>query len=435
MRKILLIAYHFPPLTTSGMYRSFEFVRFLPEFGWEPIVVTVRPETLRDPGLLDPEPLGALRPGTRVDRTAAYEPLHAALRLRDRLAGKGREERAGSPAASAGTLEPPGWRDWITDFLSVPDRQIGWIPPAAAAAVRIIEEEDIRVIYSSSPPASAHLAARIAARFTGKPWIADFRDPWVTNPFAPPRRTAFLEPVDQSMERCVVGDADRIVVNTEEMRLDFIERYGDLARKFSTIPNGFDPEERIPEPAGNGGGHPFTITHAGSLYGLRDPEPILRAVQGILRRGEARPEDIRVRFLGSAAGEEKWKNLLATPPLSEVVVFDSKVPRSAALRALAASDLLLLIQTGTDLQVPRKLYDYLAVGRPILALVTGGATESLLRAEKLAWIVHPDEQAKIESRLLSAMRGETGSFARRPGRFDFRNLTGELAEILKELET
>ncbi|MFH1681178.1 MAG: glycosyltransferase [Candidatus Eisenbacteria bacterium] len=436
MRKALLIAYHFPPLTTSGMYRSLQFARHLPEHDWESVVLTVRPETIHAPGFLDSEPLSSLGPGTRVVRTRAFEPLQSLLHARDRFSKRLRPTRA----AEGTNHEAPngartGWRDWVSDLFSVPDRQAGWVPGAFSAALRLIEEEEISVLYSSSPPASGHIAAFLAARFSGCPWVADFRDPWVANRFAPARSVVCLSPLDCLLEEMVLAGADRVITNTEELRDVFLGRYPDLARKFVTISNGYDPDEEIPRPAPGSTRGPFTITHAGSLYGPREPSALLKAVSGLLERGAVAPDRLRILFVGSVSGGERWRDLLDSPLLSRVVRVLPKVPRAEALRLLAESDLLLLIQTGTDVQIPRKVYEYMAVGRPILALVTGGATESLVRRENAGWVVHPDDPAGIERTLLAAIGGAPAPRPPHPERYDFRRLTGMLARVLEEVSS
>jgi glycosyltransferase involved in cell wall biosynthesis len=431
MRKLLVIAYHFPPLASSGMYRSLEFVRYLPEHGWEPTVLTVRPETLPDPGILDPEPLGLIRPGTRILRVPAPEALRSALRVRDRLPVLRNSGGANGDPRELREERRAAWRDLVSDFFSVPDRQVGWVPRAASVALRLLGEERFDAVYSSSPPASAHLAAGAAARLSGVPWAADFRDPWVANDFAPPRSTRVLDPFDRCLERKVVGFADRVVVNTDEIREDFESRYPDIGTRFVTIPNGYDPDEVITPAERKRNGEPFTITHAGSLYGPRDPSALLRAVRDLIEGGSIRSGEIRLRFVGTAAGEERWRDLVDRPPLAGIVRFEPKVSRSEVLRLLEGSDLLLLIQTGTDLQIPRKAYEYMAVGRPVLALVTGGATENLVRQTGCGWVVHPDDPRAIQEALLQAMRGERAAHPCRRERFDFRRLTGELAAVLR----
>lgn len=433
MRKLLMMAYHFPPLTTSGMYRSFEFARYLPRYGWSPVVLTTRPEKLLDPGLLDSTPLKILPDEVRVVRATDAQPLRMALHLRDRLRNPDRMN-GGNGSASTPTVETTGsWKDWITDFLSLPDRQAGWIPAAAVRAIRLLSDEEFDCIYSSSPPASVHVAALLAARSSGIPWVADFRDPWISNRFTRERCMAFLDPVDKHLEEAVVKNARRIIVNTEELCADFQRRYPYHATRFVTIPNGFDPEEAIPvhveESAGK---RPFTIIHAGGLYGRRDPTPIFRAVATLLERGVVAKDGIRIRLLGTEQPTQAWEKFLRERSLETVVQFERKVPRAQALASLAASDLLLLIQAGTVLQVPRKVYDYMAAGRPILAMVTSGATENLVRKENLGWIAHPDDPEAIERCIENAIRGRSETVVRRSGKFDFRNLTGRLVRQLED---
>lgn len=428
MRTVLLMAYHFPPLTTSGMYRSLQFARYLPRFGWRPVVLTVRPESVGNGGGLDDSPLRTLSPEIPVLREGAIDPFRAVLRLRDRLSGKGPAPGDAPPHRERGESGGANWRDWISDLFSVPDRQAGWIGAAAAAALRA---ENIDVLYSSSPPASAHVAALVASRSRDLPWVADFRDPWISNDFSPVRRTPFLDPFDRWLEARVVRGATRVIANTEELRLDFEGRYGGDPRKFVTITNGYDPEERIPAPPPPAEG-PVRILHAGSLYGRRDPGPVLRALAELVEEGSIGDEDLRLTFIGSAAGEERWREYLRSPRLSRIVKFEPKVPREEAIRRLASSDLLLLIQTGTDLQIPRKIYEYVAVGRPILTLTSGGATRNLVRREGLGWLVGPDEPERIKELLLRAARRSLPSPPRRPDRFDFRHLTERLASVLEE---
>ncbi|MFH1279732.1 MAG: glycosyltransferase [Candidatus Eisenbacteria bacterium] len=427
MRTLLLIAYHFPPLTTSGMYRSLQFARYLPRFGWRPVVLTVRPDSTGDGGVLDDAPLLGLPPETRVLRAAAADPLRAALRIRNRLAGRGRGSN-GDFAAAGGPEECATWRDWVSDFFAVPDRQMGWI---GAAAMEALRAENIDVVYSSSPPASAHVAALVAARCRDLPFVADFRDPWISNDFSPARSTPFLDPLDRWLEARVVDGATRIIANTEELRSDFERRYEGDRSKFVTITNGYDPEEDVPEAPVRTGG-PVRILHAGSLYGRRDPTPILRALSELIEEGAIGEDDVRLTFIGSAAGEERYKEFLQSHRLSRIVTFEAKVPRDEAIRLLASSDLLLLIQTGTDLQIPRKLYEYIAVGRPILALTSGGATESIVRREGLGWIVGPGEPERVKELLRRAAGRSLPPPPRRSERFDFRRLTERLAALLEE---
>ncbi len=435
MRKLLMIVYNFPPLSTSGMFRSLQFARYLPQHGWMPVVLTIRTSTVHSPGPLDAEPLRILSPEVVVERARVLEPLQMALGLRNHLrqtvsqplgGGNGKPE-----AKSAG--HGPGWRDWVTDLFSLPDRQAGWILPAARKAAELIDREGIDAIYSSSPPASSHLAALLASRYSGRPWVADFRDPWVSNQFLTERQTTYLDPVDSWLEKRVIEGAAGVIANTDELRDDFQSRYPSLADKFSTLTNGFDGEEIMPVPHESSSvKRPIRLTHAGTIYGQRDATPILRGMESLYKKGLMKKGDMELNLLGVMEGGSSFPDRLASSPVADMVRISPPVPRQEALRQLVNSDLLLLIQAGTTLQIPRKLFEYLSIGRPIFALVTPGATENLIRSESLGRIADPDDEEEIERILLDALRGKGVPAPSLPERFDFRNLTGELTAVLNK---
>ena len=434
MRKLLMIVYNFPPLTTSGMYRSLQFARFLPSFGWEPVVLTIRTESVLRPGPLDDAPLKDQLHNLHIERTTVFEPLLMAVGLRNRILGApDRGEESGEGRSNGNHEKQVNWRDWVSDLFSLPDRQAGYILPAASRAIDLIDTGDIDAVYSSSPPASSHVAAMLAQRATGVPWIADFRDPWISNRFVSLRQTSYLDRFDSWLENCVIRNADRVIANTDELRVDFGRRYPDAAGRFRTVTNGFDPDEEIPHPPENEGENgPFRITHAGSLYGQRNPMPVVRALEILFRRGRIANGEVELCLLGAAANREEYDRQLNESPVAGMIRFESPVPRTDALRLLASSNLLLLIQAGTTLQVPRKLYEYMAVGKPILAVVTPGATRSLIERDNLGRIVPPDDPEGIADVLDEMIRHRRSDAPLRPERYNFRRLTGELAECLRE---
>ncbi|NNE08909.1 MAG: glycosyltransferase [Gemmatimonadetes bacterium] len=440
MKQLLLIAYNFPPLTTSGMYRAYQFAKYLPRHGWRPLVVSVDPASLQHTGPLDAAPLASMNGQIVVSQARAFEPMASLARLRARLSGARRPSDASGDAADPGGApgndRGPGsggasWKDWLTDWISLPDRQSGWIWPAYRAGMRLVREETVDAIVSTSPPPSGHLAALLLSRRTGLPWIADFRDPWIGNPYHNVRSSRFLDPADAWMERRVVRGARRVIANTEELRLRFVDRYPALASRFVTISNGFDGEEIMPR-SSRASNEPFRIIHAGTLYGQRDPTPIVRALERMCDRGDLEPGEFELVLLGSAAGRSDTVASLLRSPLASRIRVEPQVGRAEALQQLADSDLLLLIQVGTTLQVPRKLFEYLAIGKPMLALVTEGATENLIRREKLGSAVRPDDGEGIENALRHAMTGQS-RIPTRPASFDFRALTEQLVEELEEM--
>jgi glycosyltransferase involved in cell wall biosynthesis len=168
---------------------------------------------------------------------------------------------------------------------AVPDREVSWLLPAIAAAWRTARRQRPDVIYSSGPPFTAHLVGAVLARLAGRPWVADFRDPWARAPWREDR-FAFEKRAWTILERAIVTRADAVLFVTETNRRDFADCYGEtVAARFHVVPNGcdladFDGLTAAPPPAGR-----FVLLHAGSLYGARNPAPLLRALRNAIARG------------------------------------------------------------------------------------------------------------------------------------------------------
>src|SRR5262249_18470131 len=134
--------------------------------------------------------------------------------------------------------------DWCSWWLQVPDAKLGWLPFGFLAGKRAIRKHRCMAIYSSAPVWTAHLIGLLLKRFTGLPWVADFRDPWRVNPFRGfPYKSVDI--VDDWLARQVIYSADWVISNTEPMRRTLVGRFPHLESKFKTIPNGFDPQDFV----------------------------------------------------------------------------------------------------------------------------------------------------------------------------------------------
>ncbi len=235
MRSVLLVTYYFPPSGGPGVQRMLKFTKYLPDFGWRPVVLTVREDAeypVRDASLWAdvPEATRVVRTGItefyRLYRGLAKpaEPLDISTRARSRgiLARTLRQIRAG---------------------LFIPDGRAGWIPHALVPGRRLAREEGVRAILSSGPPFTALLIGGALGRMTRLPWIADFRDPWTRAPFYP-ERPGIARRIDERCERWVVRNAARTLAVNREILADFLDRYEGLdASRFITLSNGFDEED------------------------------------------------------------------------------------------------------------------------------------------------------------------------------------------------
>jgi glycosyltransferase involved in cell wall biosynthesis len=200
------------------------------------------------------------------------------------------------------------------------------------------------------------------------------------------------------LERFVVSRCDRIVFVAAGNRDEFARHYGQaVAAKFEVVPNGCDPAEfdAIGTPPVDRGG-PFVLLHAGSLYaGRRSPRPLFDAVAAAIDRGLIDPRRFRLRFLGADAPP----GLHLPAALAPVVEFLPRVPREQSLKAMMSASALLLLQPGHTVSVPGKVYEYLAAGRPILAIAEEGEISSLIRRAGAGISVVPADAAAIADAL------------------------------------
>ncbi|MEA2064255.1 MAG: glycosyltransferase, partial [Gemmatimonadota bacterium] len=315
MRHLLMFSYYFPPHGGGGVLRPLQTARLLAENGWRTTVVA-GPESgwwLRDESLLE-----GLPKEVEIVRTRALSGpglLRLFSRNRPRQPGRGttgRSERAIRLFR------------YLADWSGVPDVYCGWIPFAARAGKKIASSVDC--VLSTSPVESAHLAARLVAQACNKPWIADFRDPWVRGIY---RRypTALHRRFQERLEQMVVRDAGAVIVNTGAALEDFHYRYPDLPpEKFVAIPNGYDPQEfkkqkaeRVVEPG------PLKMIHAGGLSLDRDPCTVFKALAELKKEstGENAPLPPQLELVGLV--DEKFRSRAETLGVDDLVTFTGPV--------------------------------------------------------------------------------------------------------------
>ncbi len=330
-------------------------------------------------------------------------------------------------------------------LLALPDVWIGWMPWAVAAARRLMAEDAVDLIYSTSPHATAHLiAGRIAAR-SGKPWVADFRDPWVEDPPEPGAPNGRLfRMINRWLERLVVRHSSAVVTSTMHLRDQLRQRYSDVPEtKIRAIPNGYDEADfarldiRVPAR-----GMRLRIVHAGNINAsFRDPRPLFEALGKMVRSGQLAQSECDIRFVGGGAYGESpdVRAAVDAAGLAASVTFVPRVPYEESLRELSSADLLLLLQASDDTVdlVPAKLYEYLRTQKPVLALVRRGAVTEILSQTGGGWSVDPDDTKLLESMLAEILREWRNDRLDRHRadlsalrRFDRRGLAGELAAVL-----
>jgi len=411
VKNVLMIAYHYPPEgSSSGVLRTLKFSKYLLAHGWSPHVLTLRESFYdqRDNGLLRDIP-----PGVVVHRTFAMDTSrHLAV-------------RGHYPAV-----------------LAVPDRVVSWLPFGVAQGLRVIRQERISALYSTSPLPTAHLIAAALRTRTRVPWVADFRDPWVEDGLYPRPGTLRFR-VESALERLVVRRADRIVATTPLLRQEFLARYPELpAGKIRVIYNGYDEADfhnlHVP-----GRTDLFELLHAGMVTpDYRDPLPLLRALSGLIGEGRLPQERIRLTFLGGGGwvGSPRFADEVKGLGLEGVVQVVPRIPHGEVIPRLARAASLLILQASDDTKalIPAKVFEYLRVGRPILALVFEGATSDILRGMDHCHMVTPEDQVALQRTLLALYtawsKSPTHPSISHPiQQYERKYLTSELARLLDEV--
>ncbi len=431
MKKVLIVTYYFPPSGGPGVQRVLKFVKYLPEFGWQPHVLTVcdADYPARDESLLAEIPRHVT-----LHRTKIFEPYSLYRKL------------TGKPANAPVDVEniPQGGKkaslaesaaEFIRSTFFIPDARIGWYPYAVPVGHRIIREHNIDAIYSSSPPYTTAVIARKLHRSTGVPWVAGFRDPW-TGFLSTPDRWFLPRAIDNYLERSAFRDANLVEAAWRGILKDIITKDPKLDQaKLAYLPNGFDRDDypsfdQQPNQR-------FTVTYTGSMYGKRNPQTFLQAVEELVRDGKVDPQKILLRFIGRFGGEVRA--MLASSAVRESIETVSYLPHSQSVGALLSSDALLLIvdeAAGSDEIVPGKVFEYIGADRPIIALAPEGAIASLLRETRSGIVAHNQDIVAIQAAFIECYNNflyHNRKFEQdreAVKRYDRREITRQLATLL-----
>ncbi|MDX2129501.1 MAG: glycosyltransferase [Chloroherpetonaceae bacterium] len=395
MKTLLIIAYYFPPSGGPGVQRVLKYVKYLPQFGIKPIVLTVENGDfpVRDESLMKEIPNDV-----KVVRTPIFEPYT----LYRKLTGKA----PGTPVDVNNipkTGEKKGFNESAADFIRsnffIPDARMFWQLTAVREGIKVIKTHQVDAIYSSSPPYTAALIARKLSKKSGLPWIAGFRDPW-RGFLSAPNRSGIAEMIDTYFERSVYQECDRMEVAWKGIAKDFQAKYPKInSEKVIHIENGFD-EADIPS-LDSPRNQVFTITYTGSMYGKRTPEKFLNAIEKLIQEKKIEIEKIKLRFVGRFGSE--IHRYFENPIYHSAIEVKQYVPHHESIKLLLASDALLLIvdeTEGSNEIVPGKVYEYIGTSRPIITIAPEGAISTLIKETESGWVGAPDDPEKIQSGIL-----------------------------------
>jgi glycosyltransferase involved in cell wall biosynthesis len=404
-RRVLVLAYFFPPLGGGGVQRTLKFIRYFEPLGWDATVVSTRSRLYpaQDPSLLSEVPAS-----TRVVRTRALPLGHYLGIALHRLRLK-----------------------WIRAWVLWPDGGLGWAPFAFVSALRAARRDKPDVLFSTSAPYGAHLVALLVARLTGLPWVADFRDEWSASDSVTEQPKA-LAALTARSESVVTREARRVVVVADYFRLVGTE--ADDPRRVEIV-NGVD-EADLPNPPPMPRPDKFVLTNVGTIYGSIDPSPALRVLAALVTKGAIDAEKLEVRLVGSI-----WEPDFV-PPTGITITTTGYVDHSRAVAEMFAANVLLLYRPSSTLAPSGKVFEYLASGRPILCLThPDNLASRLVRNWNAGTTANPDDPDAIEHAILTLwQRWEEGDLPDQEEvrrwtleRYSRRANTVRLAQVFDEL--
>jgi len=395
MKRVLIVSYFFPPQPYIGSLRLGKLAKYLPEYGWEPVVLTV------DPGRkYGSKSLPIEMPCGRVIRTRDFDitnelkkmvhidPNASIFNIEGKLSQKKitKLQRVKNKA-----IESVIW--FVNQFVSFPDTQIGWYFIVKKHFTNVLKECEADILFTSSSPSTSHLIGRSLKSELNVPWVADFRDLWTQNHIS--RRVYPLWKIEQKVEKNVLKMCDAITTVSKPLAEQLLSFHG---KPVTVVTNGFDEDDytRIHPGKINKTGK-LRIVYTGKIYpNKQDPSLLFRTVKDLLNEGFIRRDELEIDFYG---GDVSWaKRISHNMGMEEIVNFCGLVPYSESIQKQMESDILLLLEW-TDNQAKGvytgKLFEYLGAGKPILAVGPKcGVVDELLRETGAGVLVSNHDDTK-----------------------------------------
>lgn len=424
MKKVLIITYYWPPAGGPGVQRVLKFAKYLPEFGWQPVILTV--ENGEYPAI-DESLLDEIPEGIKVYKTKSFEPFN----LYKGLSG----QKGNLPTHILSKSENESFvqklSKWLRANVFIPDARVGWIPSIVKEGKKIIDIEKPDIIFSSSPPHSLQIGAMKLAKRSGLKWVADFRDPW-RNAFwqSDINRSNFSDEKDKRLEREVISNTNAATSVSKSIISDFSKLN---SNRFFVLPNGYDENDfqNIEKKQSN----KFRINYTGTLGKLQQIDNFLSALNSLEKDLLGK---IEINFYGSI--HESIRQNIYEARLTKVIKINPGVSHKEAIKIMVNSEILLLVIPNINNNngiVTGKLFEYLAANNYVLGIgpIDGDAANILIETNCGYIFDYKDDlQDIIRLRITSWQKNEKLNFSKKAvNEYSRKKTTKKLSEIFAEV--
>jgi glycosyltransferase involved in cell wall biosynthesis len=429
MKKVLIITYYWPRSGGAGVQRWLKFTKYLPEFGWEPTVLTVKEEDASY-AQWDNTLANEIDPSLKVIRTHSFEPYSLYLKI----SGKKEIPYGGFSNEGNPTLFQKLSR-FIRGNFFIPDPRRGWNGSAVKAALDLLRREKFDAVVTTGPPHSTHLIGNLLKKRTGIKWIADFRDPWTDIYYYKDLSHSRLAKwYDKKLEMKILLSCDKIVTVGNEIRDLLLSKSPELEKeKFEVITNGYDSSDF--DGLERKKAERFTITYTGTISPYYSLEGFVSAV-------EALPAEIRdnifIRFVGNIS--QNITELFGQANLTSQLEYIGYVSHQRSIEYLFESSILLLLIPNVQENkgiLTGKFFEYLAAGKPILALgPEDGDVAAILNETGAGFITDYDNIMALSEKITELFEnfrtGNEYNSSIEIEKFTRKSLTGKLVKLIED---
>lgn len=429
MKKVLIVTYYWPPSAGSGVQRWVKFAKYLPEFGWEPIIFT--PENPDFP-IKDDSLIKDLPSTLEVLHFPIWEPYQ----VQRILFGKNKHSKPTESWEKKDKSILDFMAVWLRGNIFIPDPKRFWVRPSVKFLTEVVKEKKIDAVITTGPPHSLHLIGLRLKKKIGIKWIADFRDPWSKWELLD---TLNMTPIARKLQRKaeyqVLKNADSTITISPTFKNDFESI---LNRNVNVITNGFDPDDFLHTEESKFGDK-FRISHVGTIDDLRDPRPFLEAIRLLVQEDKDLMDNIEIIFVG-VVSNRLVSEVNNDGILSKIVIFREYIPHKEVFKLYKQSFVLLLVLANSknaEGNIPGKLFEYMASGNLILGLgKPDGDSAKIVNDAGVGAVCLPEDGVKIKEMVYlyyNKWKKNEDNVSRNIEAYTRKSLTKKLADVLQDI--